>query len=82
MATESKSDTIKSTTVKGKKKPFKKLKAYFRYRDLDYNGALRIYREILENDKNDAKLDFLIGKCDVQLQSMEIAVLFLHNAKK
>jgi Tol biopolymer transport system component len=82
MASESQNDTIKSTTAKGKKKPFKKLKAYFRYRDADYNGAIRIYREIYEIDRNDAKLDFLIGKCEVALQNMDQAILFLQNAKK
>lgn len=82
IAAESHNDTIKSTVKKGKKRPFKKIKAYFRYRDADYNGALRIYREILENDKDDAKLDFLIGKCDVALQSMEQAISFLQSAKK
>jgi Tol biopolymer transport system component len=82
MATESKNDTTKSTVKSGKKRPFKKMKAYFRYRDGDYNGALRIYREIYVKDKNDAKLDFLIGKCDVTLQNMDQAVSFLSSAKR
>jgi len=81
-ATESHNDTIKSTAKKGKEKPFKRMKAYFRFKDGDYNGALRIYREIYDNDKDDAKLDFLIGKCYVALQNMEQAISFLQKAKQ
>ncbi|MFH0867306.1 MAG: tetratricopeptide repeat protein [Bacteroidota bacterium] len=66
----------------GKKKLFKRMKAYFRYRDADYNGALRIYREIYENNTSDAKICYLMGKCHVQLQNMDEAISFLSKAKK
>ena len=66
----------------GKKKCFKRMKAYFRYRDLDYRGALRIYRQIYEINKADAKINFLIGKCNVQLQNMEEAIIYLQTALK
>ena len=82
-ATAEKSNTqIKTSIEKGKKRWFKRIKAYFRYRDEDYNGALRIYREIYDNNKNDAKLNFLIGKCHVQLNDMEDALTYLQKAKK
>lgn len=68
--------------VAGKKKWFKRIKAYFRYRDLDYNGALRIYREIYQDNPSDAKLCYLMGKCHVDLQNMEQAISFLNKAKK
>jgi Tol biopolymer transport system component len=66
----------------GKKKLFKRIKAYFRYRDLDYNGALRIYREIYEENPADAKINYLIGKCHVKLQDMDLAIASLNKAKK
>lgn len=66
----------------GKKKWFKRMKAYFRYRDLDYNGALRIYRDIYANNPSDAKLCYLMGKCHVQLQNMDEAISFLNKAEK
>jgi len=74
--------TPKTTKEQGLKKPFKKIKAYFRYRAEDYNGALRIYREIYELNKNDAKINFLIGKTNVQLQNMDEAMVFLKRALK
>jgi len=72
----------KATTELGKKKLFKRMKAYFRYRGEDYNGALRIYREIYEVNKNDAKINFLIGKCNVQLNNMDDALVYLKKALK
>lgn len=66
----------------GKKKLFKRIKAYFRYRDADYNGALRIYRDIYENNPNDAKICYLMGKTHVQLQNMDDAITFLTKAQK
>ena len=71
----------KENVKKGKKKCFKRMKAYFRYRDNDFNGALRIYREIYENNKTDAKINFFIGKCNTQLQNMDEALLYLQSAK-
>lgn len=65
----------------GKKKWFKRMKAYFRYRDADYNGALRIYRQIYENNPKDPKICYLMGKCHVQLQNMDDAIIFLDKAK-
>lgn len=65
----------------GKKKWFKRMKAYFRYRDADYNGALRIYRQIYEENPKDAKICYLMGKCHVQLQNMDDAITFLDKAK-
>lgn len=64
------------------KKPLKRIKAYFRYRDMDYNGALRIYREIYEANPADAKINYFMGKCNVQLQNMDVAISFLNKAKK
>ncbi|HNW99569.1 MAG TPA: tetratricopeptide repeat protein [Bacteroidales bacterium] len=64
----------------GKKKNFKKMKAYFRYRDADYNGALRILREIYEKNPADAKTNYMMGKCYVQLQEMDKAISFLNKS--
>ena len=74
--------SVKLSVEKGKKKAFKRIKAYFRYKDGDYNGALRIYREIYDGDKDDAKLNFLIGKCYVALQNIDQAISFLQKAKQ
>jgi len=82
VSAEKSNTTLKSSVLKGKTKWFKRVKAYFRYRDEDYNGALRIYREIYDNNKNDAKLNFLIGRCNVQLKDMNDALTYLQKAKK
>jgi len=82
VAAEKTSDPAKLSIEKGKKKWFKRIKAYFRYKDMDYNGALRIYREIYENDKNNAKLNFLIGRCYVNMNNMDNALLYLQKANK
>jgi len=66
----------------GGKKMLKRLKAYFRYKDGNYYGALRIYRYVYEFNKTEAKINFLIGKCNVQLQDMEEAIFYLQEAKK
>jgi Tol biopolymer transport system component len=59
-----------------------RLKAYFRYREGNYYGALRVYRFVYEFNKTDAKINFLIGKCNVQLQNMEEAIPYLLKTKK
>ncbi len=64
------------------KQMLRRLKAYFRYRDGNYNGALRIYRVVYEANKTEARINFLIGKCYVQLQNMEEAISYLQKAKK
>jgi hypothetical protein len=82
LAAERNNASVKLTAEKGKKKIFKRIKAYFRYKDGDYTGALRIYRDIYEGDKDDAKLNFLIGKCYVATQSMDEAISYLQKAIK
>lgn len=81
VAAEKYNDPAKVSQPEGKQM-LKRLKAYFRYRDRDYNGALRIYRDVYESNKNEARINFLIGKCYVQLQNMEEAILYLQKAKK
>jgi Tol biopolymer transport system component len=70
-----------ATELQGKKN-FKRVKAYFRYRDEDYNGALRIYRDIYKGNEKDAKLNLMIGKCNLMLQNMDQALLYLKIARK
>ena len=71
----------KLSLEKGKKSHFKLSKAKSRYKNGDYNGALRIYRDIYPNNSDDAKLNFLIGKCEVQLTNMEDAIRYLRKAQ-
>ncbi len=70
-----------ASNLQGKKK-IKRLKAYFRYKDQDYNGALRIYREIYKGNEKDAKINLMIGKCNLMLQNMDEALVYLKIARK
>jgi hypothetical protein len=72
-----------SISLKDKDKyKIKKAEAWIKYQSHDYNGALRIYRDLLETHKEDADLNFLIGRCHLELQSMEQAIKYFEIAKK
>ncbi|NVO03360.1 MAG: PD40 domain-containing protein [Bacteroidetes bacterium] len=72
-----------TTELKDKDKfKIKKAEAWLKYQNHDYNGALRIYRDLYETHANDAELNFLIGRCHLELQSMEQAIKYFDAAKK
>ncbi|NTW32428.1 MAG: tetratricopeptide repeat protein [Bacteroidetes bacterium] len=81
-ATASFHKLFSESNPKGKKKCFSRITAYFKYKDGDYKEALRIYRELYELNKNDAKINYQIGKCNVALQNMEEAIQYLIKANK
>ncbi len=72
----------KSSVSMGKKKWMKRSKANSRYKSGDYNGALRIYRDIYNENAGDASLNFLIGRCYVRLNEMNDALKYLTTAEE
>lgn len=64
------------------KKNFKRVKAYLKYKNEDYNGALRIYRDIYKGNEEDPKLNLAIGKCNFMLQNMNQAFYYFKTARK
>jgi len=57
-----------------------KIKAWNRYKEGDYYGALRIYRELYDKNKNDIKLNYHMGLCYLALQDMENAIIYFGKA--
>ena len=45
-------------------------------------AALNIYRELLQEFTNDAKVNYRIGECHYRLKNFELAVEYFQNAKK
>ncbi len=74
----SKVDVYANTFAKSDR--WQKMKAWSRYKEGDYYGALRIYREIYDKYKNDAKINYRVGLCHFALQDMDNAIIFLNNA--
>jgi len=72
----------RSSVEKATKQMGKRAKANSRYKNGDYAGALRIYREIYGANQEDAKLNFLIGRCNVKLNNMDDALVYLMKAQK
>jgi len=60
----------------------KMAEARLKYDAQNYGGALRIYREIYNANKTDAKLNYMMGMCNFYLQSMDDAIKFFEIAKK
>jgi len=59
---------------------WQKIKAWNRYKEGDYHGALRIYRLIYDKNKNDSRINYRIGLCHFALQDMENALVYLDKA--
>ncbi|UPT66784.1 MAG: tetratricopeptide repeat protein [Sphingobacteriales bacterium JAD_PAG50586_3] len=75
--------TVNATTL-GKDK-LKMLKAAGMYSNGDYEGALRVYKEVYNDDKQnqkDPELLYLMGRCYLDLNRTTEAVEFLENAYK
>ncbi|MDF1672127.1 MAG: tetratricopeptide repeat protein [Vicingaceae bacterium] len=45
-------------------------------------AALNIYRELLKDFTNDAKVNYRIGECHFRMKNFELAVEYFQNAKK
>ncbi|MFH0895953.1 MAG: carboxypeptidase regulatory-like domain-containing protein [Bacteroidota bacterium] len=72
-----------SKDPKGKVKyKYRLSQAKTKFIDEDYNGALRLYRELFEEHKTDANLNNMIGRCYLALKDMEKALEFFGNAEK
>lgn len=72
-----KADSYANTTIKSDR--FQKIKAWNRYKEGDYYGALRIYREIYDKNKNDIKINYRIGLCHFALQDMENTIVYMQK---
>jgi Tol biopolymer transport system component len=67
------------------KDKLKMLKAAGLYSNGDYEGALKVYKEVYNDDKEnqkDPELLYLIGRCYLDLNRITEAVEFLENAYK
>ena len=68
---------------KGKMKyKYRLSQAKTKFIEEDYNGALRLYRELYEEHKTDAVLNNMIGRCYLALKDMEKALEFFGEAEK
>lgn len=74
-----------ATAMVLKKDPLKMYKAQNLYAGGDYEGALKVYRQIYNEDKEnqkDAELLFLMGRCCYMLNRIPEAVEYLSEAYK
>lgn len=60
----------------------KMAQAWLKFSDNDFNGALRIYREIFEVTPDDAELNFRMGQCYAALKQLDKALPHLEKAVK
>lgn len=54
--------------------------AWVRFMDEDYYGALRIYRKLYENNKENAMLNYRMGRCFIELNEMDTALMLLKES--
>lgn len=54
--------------------------AWFRFNEEDYNGALRIYRELFQDYPDNAQLNLRMGQCFVEQNKMDTALSYLNVA--
>lgn len=78
-AAEKNNDTSK---VSKGKYWYKLIKAKSRAGEGDYNGALRIYRKIYDNNPDDPKINFYMGGCYLKLLEMREAIGYLKVTEK
>lgn len=57
----------------------KMAQAWLKYNDGDYNGALRMYREIYETAPEDAEVNFRMGQCYAALKQLDNALPHLEK---
>lgn len=62
--------------------PLKMAAAKNKFNDGDYNGALRIYRDLYQEYKDNATLNFRMGECYLQLQESDEAIKYFEDARK
>jgi tetratricopeptide (TPR) repeat protein len=77
--------TIDATAAPEKKDPLKMYKAANLFAGGDYEGALKVYRQIYNSDKEnqkDAELLFLMGRCFYLLNRYDEAATYLSQAYK
>ncbi|PIP54621.1 MAG: hypothetical protein COX07_04350 [Bacteroidetes bacterium CG23_combo_of_CG06-09_8_20_14_all_32_9] len=58
----------------------KMAQAWLRYNDEDYNGAMRIYRELYKLYPENAQLNFRMGQCYIESNKMDSALTHLYIA--
>ena len=54
--------------------------AWFRFNEEDYNGALRIYRDLYKHYSDNAQLNLKMGQCFTELNKMDTALSYLNIA--
>lgn len=55
----------------------KMAQAWLRYNEEDYNGALRIYRDLIKHYPENAQLNFRMGQCYIETNKMDSALAHL-----
>ncbi len=58
----------------------KMTQAWFRFNEEDYNGALRIYRELYKHYAENPQLNYKMGQCFIELNKMDTALSYLNVA--
>jgi len=58
----------------------KMAQAWLRFNDEDYNGALRIYRELYKTHPENTQLNYRMGQCFVEQNKMDTALTHLQVA--
>ncbi len=53
---------------------------WLQYNNEDYYGALRTYRKIYDDNKNDGKLNYRVGQCLVAIYNMDSALYHLKKS--
>lgn len=80
------SSTIKSgfsqKTEESESIRLKMAQAWLRYNEEDYNGALRIYRELYKANPSHAQLNLRIGQCFIETNKIDSALTHLNTAIK
>lgn len=64
------------------KSKVKMAQAWLKYNDGDYNGALRMYREVYEAVPEDAEVNFRMGQCFIALKQLDKALPHLEKVAK
>lgn len=62
--------------------PLKMAKARAKYNDGDYNGALRIYRDLYQEFKDHAMLNFRMGESYLALEESDKAIQYFEDSRK
>jgi len=62
--------------------PIKMAKARAKYNDGDYHGALRIYRDLYQEYKEHASLNFRMGECYLALEESDKAIGYFEDSRK